>query len=91
MTAGQADQLDPARRRRLRWRARRGLLENDLVLARFFDRYELSMSDRQVVGLDQLLDLEDNDLMDLILDRTQPDPAKTSVEARDVLELLRRV
>jgi len=91
MNAGQAEQLDPARRRRLRWRARRGLLENDLVLARFFDRYELSMSDRQVSGLDQLLDLEDNDLMDLILERTQPDPAVTSPEARDVLELLRHV
>ncbi|MEK9777264.1 MAG: succinate dehydrogenase assembly factor 2, partial [Quisquiliibacterium sp.] len=25
-------QTDPARRRRLRWRARRGLLENDLLL-----------------------------------------------------------
>ncbi|MGU7785392.1 succinate dehydrogenase assembly factor 2, partial [Burkholderia sp. PU8-34] len=33
-------QSDPHRRARLRWRARRGLLENDLIFDRFFSRYE---------------------------------------------------
>lgn len=32
-----AHQDDPARRARLRWRSRRGLLENDLILSRFLD------------------------------------------------------
>ena len=65
-----AHQSDPARRRRLRWRARRGLLENDLVLTRFLDRHEGELTDDQVVGLDGLLDLTDNELLDLILGRT---------------------
>jgi antitoxin CptB len=69
-----AHQSDPARRRRLRWRARRGLLENDLVLTRFLDRHEGELTDDQVVGLDGLLDLTDNELLDLILGRTDLDP-----------------
>ena len=32
--------LDALQRRRLRWRARRGLLENDIVLTRFLDRHD---------------------------------------------------
>ena len=34
----QSHQSDPHRRARHRWRARRGLLENDLLLERFFSR-----------------------------------------------------
>ena len=70
-----AHQQDPARRRRLRWRARRGLLENDLVLTRFLDRHEAALTDAEVHGLDRLLDLSDNELLDLILARTEPDAA----------------
>lgn len=68
---GVAHQADAARRRRLRWRARRGLLENDLLLTRFLDRYEGRLSDGEVAGLDFLLDLPDNELLDLILMRTE--------------------
>ncbi len=82
-------QADPARRRRLRWRARRGLLENDLVLQRFFQRHERSLTDEQVRGLDELLDLADNELLDLILARTEPQDHEMSAAARSVLELLR--
>jgi antitoxin CptB len=54
---------------RLKCDARRGLLENDLILRRFFDRYgnQLSAEDGKVLG--QLLSLEDNDLMDLLIGR----------------------
>jgi len=54
---------------RLKSDARRGLLENDLILRRFFERYasELSVDDGKV--LSQLLALEDNDLMDLLIGR----------------------
>ncbi|MFA7666781.1 MAG: succinate dehydrogenase assembly factor 2 [Burkholderiaceae bacterium] len=83
-------QEDPARRRRLRWRARRGLLENDLVLGRFFDRYEATLTDDDVAGLDELLDLTDNELLDLILGRTEPGQ-DASPQARRVLEVLRTV
>ena len=65
-------QADPANRSRLRWRARRGLLENDLILTRFLDLHEVALSDDEVDGLTRLLDLSDNDLMDLILARKDP-------------------
>jgi antitoxin CptB len=84
-------QADPARRRRLRWRARRGLLENDLVLTRFFERHEADLSDADVVGLDLLLDATDNELLDLILARSEPSGAQATPEARSVLARLRAV
>ena len=83
-------QSDPARQRRLRWRSRRGLLENDLILERFFDRFEASLTDDDVTGLDELLDLPDNELLDLILGRNEPGP-EVSPQARRVLETLRSV
>ena len=89
--AASGHQADPARRRRLRWRARRGLLENDLVLTRFFERYEAELSDSDVVGLDQLLDATDNELLDLILARTEPSGPQATPEARAVLARLRTV
>jgi len=54
---------------RLKTDARRGLLENDLILRRFFDRYgdQLNAEDGKV--LSQLLALEDVDLMDLLIGR----------------------
>ena len=66
-----AHQSDPLRRARLRWRARRGLLENDLILTRFLDRYESGLSDEDVSALTRLLDMSDNDLMDLLLARSE--------------------
>ena len=86
-----AHQDDPARRRRLRWRSRRGLLENDLVLTRFLDRYEQSLSDDDVDGLDQLLEAPDNDLLDLILARTELQGEAATPAAARVLSLLREV
>jgi len=54
---------------RLKSDARRGLLENDLILQRFFERYgsQISVEDGKV--LSQLFALEDNDLMDLLIGR----------------------
>ena len=56
---------------RLKSDARRGLLENDLILQRFFERYgaQLSVEDGEV--LSQLLALDDNDLMDLLIGRKE--------------------
>jgi len=68
--------LDARRLARLRWRARRGMLENDLVLARWFDARGAAISDAEVDALDRLLDCSDNDLWDLIAGRSEPgDPA----------------
>ena len=69
---GMRHQDDPTRRARLRWRSRRGLLENDLILTRFLDAHEIELTDDEVDALTQLLDLSDNDLLDLLLGRTEP-------------------
>ena len=82
-------QADPKRRARLRWRARRGLLENDLVLTRFLDRHEDALSDADVGALTQLLELSDNELMDLILARVEPPAALDGPAVRRVVTMLR--
>ena len=66
-------QSDPANRARLRWRARRGLLENDLILTRFLDAHEEELTDAEVDALTSLLDMADNPLMDLLLGRVEPE------------------
>jgi antitoxin CptB len=60
---------------RLRWRCRRGMLENDLILARFLDARGATMSEEEVAALDRLLDLADGDLWDLLAGRREPDDA----------------
>jgi len=62
-------QSDPAKRARLRWRGRRGLLENDLILTRFLDAHEENLSDEEVDAFTRLMNLSDNDLLDLLLAR----------------------
>jgi len=54
---------------RLKSDARRGLLENDLILQRFFERYSAQLSDEDGKVLSRLLALDDNDLMDLLIGR----------------------
>ena len=82
-------QSDPLRRARLRWRARRGLLENDLIFERFFSRYEHDLSDADVGALTRLLELSDNDLMDLLLARKEPEGDLADADVVRVLEMLR--
>jgi antitoxin CptB len=81
--------VQPTDRTRLRWRARRGLLENDLLIERFFTRYEASLSDNQVRGLSELLELSDNELLDVLMGR-EPLGIDASAQARDVLRQLQQ-
>ena len=81
---------DPARLRRLTWRARRGLLENDLILQRFLQQYGVSLDEEAVQGLDRLLDLTDNELLDLLLARTELEADLDTPPVRRVLDMLRR-
>jgi antitoxin CptB len=57
---------------RLAWRCRRGMLENDLILARFLDARGEAMTEDEVAALDRLLDLSDNELWDLVSGRAEP-------------------
>jgi antitoxin CptB len=53
---------------KLRWRCRRGLLENDLFVERFFERHGAMLTEAQARGLEALMDLPDNDLRELLRD-----------------------
>jgi antitoxin CptB len=67
--------MDPTELARLRWRCRRGLLENDLILERFMEARGARISNDDVAGLDRLLRLSDNELWDLLAGRADPDDA----------------
>jgi antitoxin CptB len=72
---------------RLRWRCRRGMLENDLILARFLDTRGERISAQEIAALDRLLQLSDSELWDLLSGRQEvADPA-----VAPLLELLRAV
>lgn len=70
---------------KLRWRCRRGLLENDLFIERFFNRYAPQMTVGQARGMYILMDLSDNDLMDLFMKRK---PLGADIESEEVSEVL---
>jgi antitoxin CptB len=68
--------MDDTELSRMRWRCRRGMLENDLILTRFLDAHGGAMSAADVAALDRLLDLADGELWDLIAGRTEPADAR---------------
>jgi antitoxin CptB len=81
--------LDARALSRLRWRCRRGLLENDLFLERFFLHHGQTITVRQAAGLDVLMELADNDLLDLLLRRNEPRGELDRPEVWEVLEQMR--
>jgi antitoxin CptB len=64
--------MDATELSRMRWRCRRGMLENDLILTRFLDARGGTISAADVAALDRLLDLADGELWDLIAGRAEP-------------------
>jgi antitoxin CptB len=89
--------LDERALSKLRWRCRRGLLENDLLIEKFFARHEATLTVSQAKGLSDLMELSDNDLLDLLLKRKEPSELPeaacqgnaSTFEALQVLNLLR--
>jgi antitoxin CptB len=67
--------MDATRLSRLRWRCRRGLLENDLILARFMDARSERLTDAEETAMGRLLDLPDGALWDLLSGRAETDDA----------------
>ena len=57
----------------MRWRCRRGLLENDIVLTRYLDAVGGEIGDQDLIALDRLLDMNDNELWDLLSGRKEPE------------------
>ncbi|MEO8156077.1 MAG: succinate dehydrogenase assembly factor 2 [Rhizobacter sp.] len=74
---------------KLKWRCRRGLLENDLFVERFFARHEAALTQAQAQGLQVLMDLSDNDLLDLLLARKEPEGDLVRDDVTEVLGLMR--
>jgi antitoxin CptB len=74
---------------KLRWRCRRGLLENDLFIERFFLRHEARLTEAHAQGLLVLMDLADNDLLDLFLSRREPEGEMLRDDVVQVLRMMR--
>jgi antitoxin CptB len=73
---------------KLRWRCRRGLLENDLFIERFFTRFEATLTKRQAQALADLMELSDNDLLDLHLGRQSLAMVSPELDRDDLHEVL---
>ena len=69
---------------RLRWQSRRGLLELDIVLARFWERPG-ALEGGDAEALERLLALPDNDLLDCVMGRAEAPEA----HLRPMVEKLR--
>jgi antitoxin CptB len=71
---------------RVRWRCRRGMLELDIVLARFVENHYGTLDDAGREAFDGLLDMPDAVLWDII---TGKGNAPLADGQRAVLELIR--
>ncbi|MFM9879495.1 MAG: succinate dehydrogenase assembly factor 2 [Burkholderiaceae bacterium] len=85
-----SEYVDAATSSKLRWRCRRGMLENDLLIARFFKNYGSCLTQQHVTGMNTLMELADNDLLDLLLGRKQLDAGMDDIAVALVLNLLRQ-
>ena len=61
--------MERARRDRLQWKCRRGLLELDLVLSRFLEQ-AAALSASDLAAFDELLDYPDTELWDVVSGRS---------------------
>jgi antitoxin CptB len=64
--------MDQAALNRLRWRCRRGMLENDLILTRFLDSRGDRITEAELAALESILQLSDNDLWEMLSGRQEP-------------------
>ena len=75
--------IDETRLKRIRWRCRRGMLENDLILSRFVERCGERLTEDDIANLDELLHMTDNALWDLLSGRDEAvDPRLAAFAAR---------
>ena len=88
------DIIDQRALSKLKWRSRRGLLENDIFIERFFKRYESVLTVRHAQGMSDLMALSDADLLDLHLGRKtlmQVDASLARDDISEVLSMLRAI
>lgn len=82
------ERIDERTLSKLKWRCRRGLLENDIFIERFFNRFSDSLTQGQAHALGALMDLSDNDLLDVHLARKSLAQVDTELDREDVQEVL---
>ena len=73
----------------LRWRARRGLLENDLIITRFLDAHETQLTEADVQALTLLFDMVDTELLDVLLGRTDLSGPYDTPDIRRLVEQMK--
>ena|GEM_PF-2046776 len=83
--ANVATNIDPKRYDRIRWHARRGLLENDILLTRFFEVALMALSEPELKQLDALLRLGDNELLDILMERKLCEEATLQQMANSII------
>ncbi|NBO42223.1 MAG: succinate dehydrogenase assembly factor 2 [Betaproteobacteria bacterium] len=83
------DRLTSAGLSKLRWRCRRGLLENDLFIERFFNHHADALTVGQARGMYSLMELADNDLLDVLLGRPHTQTVTKDPRVQSVLHLLK--
>jgi len=71
---------------KLRWHSRRALLENDLMLERYWERYPEGPSAEQLASFEHLLTLEDHDLWALLSGRRRA----ATADLQTLVDLLRQ-
>ncbi|KCB25473.1 flavinator of succinate dehydrogenase [Bordetella hinzii CA90 BAL1384] len=67
------------------------MLENDLIITRYLDANELQLTDEDVSALTQLFELGDNDLLDLLLARKEPEGALDTPRLRAIIAQMREL
>ena len=73
---------------KLRWRCRRGLLENDLFIERFFNRYASSLTVGHARSMYALMELADNDLLDVFLGRPHTQAVAQQEDVKALISLI---
>ncbi|MFA5610801.1 MAG: succinate dehydrogenase assembly factor 2, partial [Alcaligenes sp.] len=71
--------------------ARRGLLENDLMITRFLDQYENELTDQDVSALTRLFEMDDTVLLDVLLARSEPEGQYATPDIQRLVDIMRKL
>jgi len=75
--------------RRMRWAARRGMLELDLVLEPFVNARYLALNETDRAVFRRLMECEDQELFGWLLQRGEPEDEELAGIVRTILEFAR--
>ncbi len=70
----------------IRWHCRRGMLELDILLENFFDRYYLKLSSEERALFQEILETNDQQLYNWLMGKESPDDPKWSEMINQIRE-----